>query len=156
MRLRKQVVGGLFGPDAPLDTPYSFLEYLKWLKEQPEEGLNPHHSPQSGALYELAKPRHYRLEDFRLATRQIEDEFGLADSSQSRELFTSGHHKAKIAMPADQALKMLREGLPLARERDYVLPTVNRQLLKGTDIGELVAQILKRDIAIYDSITPLS
>ena len=155
MRLRMQIVSGLFGEDAGLDTPYSFLEYLQWLKAQALDGLNPHHSPQYSALYDLAQPRHFRLEDFRQATRLLEEEFGLEDSRSSRELFTSKHHKAKTAMPAAQALEALQQGLPLARERDYPLPTVNRELLVGTEMGTLVEEILARDIAIYDSIEPL-
>jgi hypothetical protein len=155
MRLRQQVLRDIYGEDRPLDTPYSFLQYLQWLQAQALDGLNPHHSPQYSALYDVAPVRHYRLEDFKPVINTLEQEFGLRDSSQSSELFTSAHHKPKAPLPRDEALASLLGGLPLARDKDYQLPTVTGELLKGTEMGDIIHSVLAKDLAIYDGIQPL-
>ncbi len=152
IRLRRQILEGLYGPETPLATEYSFTDYLRWLELQDPRTLNPHHSTQHSELYELAPVRHYRLEDFGPATRALEQEFGLEDSSRSRDLFSSGHHKPKADLPADQAREALDRGLPLDRKPGYPLPQVTEALLDGTEAGALVARIFARDIAIYRAI----
>lgn len=155
MRLRRRILLHLYGESEPLAREYSFLDYLKWLECQDLEELNPHHSPQYSQLYDLAPVRHFRLEDFPAASHLLEQEFDLADSSRSRQLFSSGHHKPKATMPADLALESLHRGLPLGRSPGYQLPRVTAALIDGTEIGALVERIFARDIAIYRNIKPL-
>ncbi|MEM1110523.1 MAG: hypothetical protein AAGI11_01325 [Pseudomonadota bacterium] len=152
MRFRMRVIRDLFGDEASVDTAYSFEQYLDWLETQAPGELNPHHSPQSSTLYDLAQPQHFRLEDFAQVARSLEARYRLRDSSTAGELFTSSHHKAKSAMSREDALATLREGLPLARGRNFPLPQVNKDLLAGTSLGATIGRILERDIAIYEGI----
>ena len=156
MEVRLDVLRHVYGEETSIDHGFSFVDYLSWLKANMGGELNPHHSPQHTPLYNLLQIRHFRLDDFNTQIHQLEQEFELKTSRSSRELFSSGHHRAKAKMRKNASLDFLRMNIQLGLPHDYRLPTVNQKLLLGTEMGDLVAEIFEADLDLYQSVTPRS
>ncbi len=152
MQIRKQILRETYGCDVPLDYPVGLGDYLVWLAGQPPAVLEKHHSPQRGELYALPGIRHYRLEDAPRAIAQLEAEFGLRPSVDSQADFASTHHHRKLELGPEATLELLRRGIPLTRSKYVPIPAISRELLAVSEFGELIEQVFREDIRLYDSI----
>jgi hypothetical protein len=152
MNIRKHILRETYGDDVPLDYPVGLGDYLAWLAEQSLATLDKHHCPQSGELYALPGIRHYRLEEAPRAIAQLEAEFGLRPSAGSQAEFASTHHHRKLELAPEATLALLRRGIPLTRSKYVPIPAISRQLLENSEFGELIEQIFREDIRLYDSI----
>ena len=149
LKVRKKVLEFVYGRDVCIEYPFSFLEYLQWLRQQDPEKVNRHHSPQASEIYQHAGIRHFKLEDFAAATREVESEFGLGSSGDSGALFTSEHHLAKAELPKVVALNLLQRGIPINFSPNFQLPRVSAELLQQTELGDLIETIFAEDLRIY-------
>lgn len=152
LSLRYEILESIYGYRPPVEYPLSFLDYLQWLAAHSINEVEPHHAQQYTPLYDLENVTHYRLEELETVIPRLERDYRLADSGQARTEFTSPHHLEKTAVDRAAAIKLLERGVPLSKSPQYLLPEVNRELLAGTACGELIEQIFKDDIAVYDSI----
>lgn len=115
------------------------------------EDMDPHHAPQYNPLYDHIPVTFFRLENFESVVARIERRYGMAQSSEIRGgRFTSDHHVPKQPMCRDAALAFLRRGMPLRRPPDFGVPVVDRDVLRGTAMGEVIERVFARDIALYD------
>ena len=126
-----------------------------WLKEQDVNSLDPHHKPQYSPLYRQVQVTQYRLDDFDLATTQVEEAFSIASSEGAQHTFSSGHHRHKRPVPVADALAFLENGLPLDRFPLREVPVVDRALLEGSAFEPIIREIFAVDVAAYEHIKPL-
>ena len=119
------------------------------MRQQDPEKVNRNHSPQASEIYQHACIRHFKLEDFAAATREVESEFGLGSSGDSGALFTSEHHLAKAELPKVVALNLLQRGIPINFSPNFQLPRVSAELLQQTELGDLIETIFAEDLRIY-------
>jgi len=155
IRIRQAVLEFIYGESGEFTRPVSFRQYLLWLRQQDLDTLEPHHAPQNSPLYRHIRVRHFRLDDFDVATSQLEAEFSMDNTSSSQHAFSSGHHRRKRDVPIPDSLAFLDNGLPLDRFPLDALPRVNRALLAGSWFETMIGEILAEDIALYDTIPTL-
>lgn len=152
LELRYAILKFIYGYQAPVEYPVSFMDYLNWLDTHSAAGIEPHHAMQGTPLYELPNVAHYRLESFDNVIPKLERDFGLTDSSAVRAQFSSPHHIQKFPVDRQALMKLLERGVPLSRSPNYFIPEVQRDLLAGTAYGNLIERIFQDDIALYDNI----
>ena len=152
MKIRKHILRDTYGDEVPLDYPVGLGDYLAWLVDQPSAGLNKHHSTQSGELYSLPGIRHYRLEEAPRVFAELETEFGLCPSTGLEAQFASTHHHRKCELAPEATLKLLRRGIPLTRSGHVPIPAISREVHENSEFGDLIEQVFREDIRLYDSI----
>lgn len=152
-KVRMDILNHIYGEDVSIEYPISFLDYLKWAKDQDLDKTNPHHTPQLGEIHKHKNTQYYKLESFNNAIDEIERNFDLECSKEYRHLFTSEHHTRKETMSRSLAMKILEQSFPLSFSSGTRVPTVDRDLLEGTIYGDLIEAIFHRDIELYDSIS---
>lgn len=152
MEVRKSILREVYGADVGIEYPISFLEYLQWLRLQDLDKLEPHHRPQHSPIYDYPNIRHYRLENFSSVSLELEREFDLGDSSAHPGLESVGHHRKKADVSDRIALMILNRSVPLNASAGFQLPKVTKELLEGTEFGDLIGEIFSADIALYDQL----
>ena len=157
LNYRKSILRDIYGDTVSVEYPMSFHDYLVWLDAQDNARVDPHHAVQWTALFDLPQVVHYRLDDFRAVTANLEKLYGLSDSGLQQEEFASNrHHVDKHVMKDSVTLNLLKTGIPLRRSTDFPIPQVDRELLKNSEYDELIIRKFGRDIALYDSIPAFS
>jgi len=152
--LRYAILESIYGYRPPVEYPFSFIDYLRWLDRHDVTGLEPHHAMQYTPLYDLPNVAHYRLEDFDTAIEKIEREYDLPDSARERTRFSSAHHLSKSPLRGTALERFLERGVSLSRSPKYLIPDIGRDTLAGTVYGDLIERIFRQDIALYQSISP--
>jgi hypothetical protein len=150
--LRYEILRSIYGKVTPVEYPVSFMDYLLWLDAHNVEEVEVHHASQYTPLYDLPNVTHYRLEDFSDSIDSIERRFSLRDSSAERSRFSSPHHLQKSAVDRQSVIRLLERGIPLNRSPHLSIPDVHRELLAGTQFGDLIERIFHKDIALYQSV----
>lgn len=150
---RRGVLQSVYHDDSCIEYPISFADYLQWLQHQDMDTIDPHHRPQCSALFDAVSMEHYRLDDFDGVILELEQRFGLASSQTAMSAIAdSGHHVAKHALQRDAVLAFLQRGMPLNPSDNFTAPRVDRRVLAGTAMGEIIERVYARDIALYDQL----
>jgi hypothetical protein len=152
MLLRLKILESLHGKTMKVGYPLTFQEYIAWIVEQELETLDPHHAPQCGLLDDAIPIDYYALEDFDRSVSLLEKTFSLQDSSMTRDLFSSNHHRKKEAIASDDALKFLHEPIPLRQLRNMELPKITKEILETTEYDPIIRKLFAKDIARHKSI----
>ena len=152
LEVRREVQRFVYGEDVSIEYPFSFWQYLKYLHSMKPSELEKHHSPQYTPIFDIKTVTHYRLEDLNKAFDELEKKFDLQESKEARHRFMSAHHIQKQSVKRRTTLKLLNLGIPLDPSPRFVIPVVNRNHLANTRFGELIEQVFRKDIEIYDTL----
>jgi hypothetical protein len=150
---RRGVLQSVYNDSSCIEYPISFADYLQWLQHQDMETIDPHHRPQCSALCDAVPMEYYRLADFDAVIVALEQRFGLGPAQAAMaQIADSGHHVTKHALQKEAVLAFLQRGMPLNPSDNFAAPQVNRAVLAGTAMGDIIERVYARDIALYDQL----
>jgi hypothetical protein len=150
-KIRRNILDGLYGSSVSIEYPLSFQDYLVWLNGQNLETLDPHHRPQFNPLFDVLPVTHFRLDEFASVSAALEKKYNLGSSiALSNGTYSSEHHVDKTALSKKSTMEFLTKGMPVSRSEKFFTPSVTRDILEGSELGDMVELLFPRDMDLYD------
>ncbi len=147
--VRSRVLRALTGFDELSELAYSFNQFARWVSMQPLFGLDPHLAPQFQIFEYGIDVRVIPVEQGREAFAALEREFGLSGQSSNDQIFQSGHHHPKKAVPLEMAVASLDLAVPVQRRRDFPIFDAGPQAIAKSEGGSAVRRLFFRDFQRY-------
>jgi len=150
--VRKSVLNEMLGFQTNLEYGFSFSQYLKWLSNRDHSSLNSHIRMQYMEYESKLNIGYFKIEDFNNRINQLEEEYGLPSTPKwMLEKFAgSGHHFIKSDdISKEQVLKLAHLAIPVRKLASFSLYNVNKELVEGTEIGDLIKGVFEKDIETY-------
>lgn len=146
---RRKVIRYIYGNSRgdDIELPFSFLEYLEWLRERPEEVDDPHHKPQYSSIFRYPNTQFFAVEKMPEAMQDIERRHGLTRSPGLS--LSSHHHVPKVVADKNALMQFIetRQQLCLA---NAAIPRLRRDAIEGEEAGRIIEEVFKKDIFYYD------
>lgn len=142
---RMAVVEALSGRDAPLDKPFSFVQFVDWLATRNVHTLDSHLQPQTTKLDDRLNVHHAPIETLRASLDHAAEAFALKPLTDAvwARISPSSHHHPKSDSASGGLLAELARPRPLGDVRDA--PSISSEQLTGTPLGGRIRHLYADD-----------
>lgn len=150
MNTRIKIIKSLYGEqERDVCKTFSFIEYLRWLRDSPEENNDPHHKPQYRNMFKYKNIEFFAIEKIPSVFFEIEREHDLLPKEEV--CFSSSHHVKKQASNKEGVFDFITSRQPVDISLKSKIPVVEKDNLLGTEAHTIIEEVFSDDLRYYRS-----